>query len=93
MKLKSQVPVQTRCCFITYLFKTERSSSFLVCVAEVPLFLTLPLHVWCCLQHIALWKLRRLLFDTADTVAGASIVNSPLRYTTACTECIIGQIK
>lgn len=38
----------------TYLLKTERSSSFLVCVTEVPLFLTLPLHVWCCFQHVAL---------------------------------------
>lgn len=51
---------------ITNLLKTERSSSFLVCVTKVPLLLTLPLHVWCCLQHVALWKLTRPLFQFPD---------------------------
>lgn len=39
-----------------YLLKAERSSSFFVCVTKVPLLLTLPLHVWCRFQHVALGK-------------------------------------
>lgn len=57
---------------ITYLLKTERSSSLLVCVSKVPLFLTLPLHVWQCLQHVALWKITRPLFDTLERLIKAS---------------------
>lgn len=43
---------------ITNLLKAERSSSLLVCITKVPLLLAFPLHIWCCLQHVALWKLR-----------------------------------
>lgn len=39
---------------ITNLLKAERSSSLLVCITKVPLLLAFPLHIWCCLQHVAL---------------------------------------
>lgn len=52
---------------ITNLLKAERSSSLLVCITKVPLLLAFPLHIWCCLQHVALWKLKTF-FETAQTL-------------------------
>jgi len=37
-----------------YLLKAVRTTPFFVSIAKVPFFLTLPLHIRCCLNHIAL---------------------------------------